>query len=161
MSHEDKLRTRKQSLVDTPMSPALSNGEDDDFYSAAGDLPESEGTLSRRESGASASTATARSFRELHRKFSSTHASRSVSNSRRLGVPSDGESEAAVSFSDGRRSPLPPIETAEGEDEEEDYIQGGHGATIDTAAADGQREGDGSPTRSLQPSSHALPVASS
>ncbi|KAI6783192.1 Protein transport protein sec73 [Emericellopsis cladophorae] len=160
MSHEDKLRARKQSVVDVPMSPALSNGEDDDFYSAAGDLPESEGTPSRRESGASASTATARSFRELHRKFSSTHASRSVSNSRRLGVPSDGESEAAVSFSDGRRSPLPPIETAEGEDEEEDYIQGGHGGTVDRAAADGQREGDGSPTHSLQPSSRALPVAS-
>jgi len=118
MSNDEKLRSRKQSHhIDQPLSPTLSQGEgdDDDFYSAAGDLADSE-TTSRRESAASASTATARSFRELHRKYSSAHASRSVSNSRRLTVPSDGESEAAVSFSDGRRSPLPPIETEEEEE---------------------------------------------
>ena len=121
MSNEEKLRARKQSQhIEQPMSPALSNGDDDEFYSVAGDPPESEDTASRRGSAASASTATARSFRELHRKFSSAHASRSVSNSAigRLTIPSDGESEAAVSFSDGRRSPLPPIET-EGEEDEE------------------------------------------
>jgi hypothetical protein len=121
MSNEEKLRARKQSQhIEQPMSPALSNGDDDEFYSVAGDPPESEETASRRGSAASASTATARSFRELHRKFSSAHASRSVSNSAigRLTIPSDGESEAAVSFSDGRRSPLPPIET-EGEEDEE------------------------------------------
>lgn len=35
-------------------------------------------------------------------------------------MPSDGESEAAVSFSDGRRSPLPLIETASESEGEED-----------------------------------------
>ncbi|KAB5575796.1 hypothetical protein GE09DRAFT_1169644 [Coniochaeta sp. 2T2.1] len=70
----------------------------------------------RRESAASASTATARSFRELHRKYSSAQqaAARSTSTSAHsmgtLTVPSDTDSEVAVSFSDGRRSPLPPIE---------------------------------------------------
>ncbi|OIW29977.1 hypothetical protein CONLIGDRAFT_654342 [Coniochaeta ligniaria NRRL 30616] len=76
----------------------------------------------RRESAASASTATARSFRELHRKYSSAQqaAARSTSASAHsmgtLTVPSDTDSEVAVSFSDGRRSPLPPIEgESEGE----------------------------------------------
>jgi len=75
----------------------------------------------RRESAASTSTATARSFRELHRKYSSAQqaAARSASASAHsmgtLTVPSDTDSEVAVSFSDGRRSPLPPIE---GESEE-------------------------------------------
>lgn len=123
MSNEEKLRARKQSQqIEQPMSPTLSNGDDDEFYSVAGDAPESEDAASRRGSAASASTATARSFRELHRKFSSAQASRSVSNSAvgRLAIPSDGESEAAVSFSDGRKSPLPPIETEEEEDDEEE-----------------------------------------
>lgn len=121
MSNDEKLRARKQSTqIDQPASPTLSNGDDDDFYSAAGDLVDMEEATSRRESVASASTATARSFRELHRKYSSAHASRSVSNSGRLAVPSDGESEAALSFSDGRRSPLPPIETEEDEEEDEE-----------------------------------------
>lgn len=116
---DDKLRPNKQpQQTDQPLSPTLSNGDDDDFYSAAGDLPEADDDYSRRESTASASTATARSFRELHRKYSSAHASRSVSHSGgRLAIPSDGESEAAVSFSDGRRSPLPLIETEESEDD--------------------------------------------
>lgn len=69
----------------------------------------------RRESAASASTATARSFRELHRKYSSAQAAaRSASASAHsmgtLTVPSDTDSEVAVSLSEGRRSPLPPID---------------------------------------------------
>ena len=59
----------------------------------------------RRESAASASTATARSFRELHRKYSSVRAaSRSSTGGRAL--ISDDESEAAVSYSEGRHTPL-------------------------------------------------------
>ncbi|KAL2140603.1 hypothetical protein VTI28DRAFT_3567 [Corynascus sepedonium] len=68
-----------------------------------------------RESGASASTATAKSFRDLHRRISSTQAaSRGASGN--LALPSDEDSDAAVSFSDGRRTPLPPTD---GEDEQE------------------------------------------
>lgn len=144
MSNDEKLRFRKQSQqVDQSLSPTLSQGEgddDDDFYSAAGDLADSE-TTSRRESAASASTATARSFRELHRKYSSAHASRSVSNSRRLAVPSDGESEAAVSFSDGRRSPLPPIETEEEEEgDKREGDLGGDDKVKENAKGTGQDE---------------------
>lgn len=83
----------------------------------------------RRESAASASTATARSFRELHRKYSSAqqalaqHAARSASANSAghatLTVPSsDTDSEVAVSFSDGTHTPLPPIEGNEGEHED-------------------------------------------
>ncbi|KAK0651954.1 hypothetical protein B0T16DRAFT_90673 [Cercophora newfieldiana] len=63
-----------------------------------------------RGSAASASTATARSFRELHRKYSSAQAAKGLVSSGNLALPSDEDSDAAVSFSDGRRTPLPPIE---------------------------------------------------
>ncbi|KAI5458387.1 hypothetical protein BGZ63DRAFT_426790 [Mariannaea sp. PMI_226] len=106
MSQDETLRTRmQQQLPEQPASPVPS---EDDFYSVIGvplELKE------RRESAASASTATARSFRELHRKYSSAQAARSASAGGRLTIPSDTESEVAVSFSDGHRSPLPPIET--------------------------------------------------
>jgi hypothetical protein len=70
-----------------------------------------------RNSAASASTATARSFRELHRKYSSAQAAKGLVSSGSLALPSDEDSDAAISFSDGRRTPLPPIES---EDHEED-----------------------------------------
>lgn len=119
MSQDDKIRARKQSqqIDPPPLSPMPSGGEEDDFYSAVGIPVESH---ERRESAASESTATARSFRELHRKYSSAQAARSTSIGGRLTIPSDTESEVAVSFSDGRRSPLPPIETDS--DEELDEI---------------------------------------
>ncbi|KAI6776132.1 hypothetical protein HG530_000077 [Fusarium avenaceum] len=116
MTHDEKIRARKSSYQqDTPLSPLPSAPEDDDFYSAVSVPLES---AERRESIASASTATARSFRELHRKYSSAQATRSTSAVGRLTIPSDTESEVAVSFSDGRRSPLPPKETET--DEESD-----------------------------------------
>ncbi|KAK6849672.1 hypothetical protein PG995_013505 [Apiospora arundinis] len=94
MTSEDRIRQRKQSVIDDPiLSPA---SVDDDFHSII-ELPV-HGPRERRGSAASASTATARSFRELHRKYS-TH--------RGLTVPSDDDSDAAHSFSEGRRSPLP------------------------------------------------------
>ncbi|KAF5018045.1 hypothetical protein F66182_9995 [Fusarium sp. NRRL 66182] len=108
MTHDEKIRARKLSQQhDTPLSPMPSGPEDDDFYSAVGVPAE---TSERRESIASASTATARSFRELHRKYSTAQAARSTSAGGRLTIPSDTESEVAVSFSDGRRSPLPPMD---------------------------------------------------
>jgi hypothetical protein len=116
MTHDEKIRARKSShQQDTPLSPLPSAPEDDDFHSAVSVPLES---AERRESIASASTATARSFRELHRKYSTAQATRSTSAVGRLTIPSDTESEVAVSFSDGRRSPLPPKETET--DEESD-----------------------------------------
>ena len=134
MSRDEKLRARIQQQQqphhnDQLPSPMLSGGEDDDFRSAvAVSTSESNEASERRESAASASTATARSFRELHRKYSSAQAARSVSGSGRLALPSDGESEAAVSISDGRRSPLPPIENEsqdEGDDSSEEQAETG------------------------------------
>ncbi|KAK8063818.1 Protein transport protein sec73 [Apiospora saccharicola] len=123
MTSEDRIRQRKHSVVDDPiLSPA---SIDDDFHS----IIEIEGpvndTKERRSSAASASTATARSFRELHRKYS-TH--------RGLTVPSDDDSDAAHSFSEGRRSPLPPVEDGsadEEEDEEDGKEQGKTGLGLD------------------------------
>ncbi|KAF9870850.1 hypothetical protein CkaCkLH20_11749 [Colletotrichum karsti] len=115
LTPEERLRQRKQDQRDVPASPA---SMEEDFHEALNNslLPKE-----RRESAASASTATARSFRELHRKYSSAHASRSPAFRGQLSVPSDGESEAAVSFSEGRRTPLPPIENESG-DEEENHV---------------------------------------
>ncbi|KAK2017911.1 Sec7 domain-containing protein [Colletotrichum eremochloae] len=95
---EERMRHRKQDQRDGPPSPT---SLDEDFRDA---LNSSSVPNERRESAASASTATARSFRELHRKYSSAHASK---------PPMFG-----VSFSEGRRTPLPPIENESGDEEE-------------------------------------------
>ncbi|KXX81740.1 Protein transport protein sec73 [Madurella mycetomatis] len=65
-----------------------------------------------RGSAASASTATAKSFRELHRKYSSAQAHQRAVHGN-LALPSDEDSDAALSFSEGRRTPLPPIDGEE------------------------------------------------
>ncbi|PMB68002.1 Protein transport protein sec73 [Beauveria bassiana] len=125
MSTDDKIIALKlQHQGDQPPSPSLSYGGDEDFHSAVEVSSEGGDSRDRRESSASANTATALSFRELHRKYSSAQAARIVSASGRLAIPSDGESEAAVSFSDGRRSPLPPIETESDEDNAEPNTNG-------------------------------------
>lgn len=131
LGNEEQILARKQQQqnnrqsCDQPPAPMLNEDIDDDFYSVL-EAPIEEGerevedesregeSRDRRASAASASTATARSFRELHRKYSSAQ-HRSVSAAGRLAVPSDADSEVAVSFSDGRRSPLPPMETEEEE----------------------------------------------
>ncbi|KAI1462500.1 hypothetical protein F4805DRAFT_410966 [Annulohypoxylon moriforme] len=104
MSTDERIRQRKQSYQSDEHGLA-SPASIDDFHSLLGDARE---RSDRRGSGASASTATARSFRELHRKYSSSRTHRLASGS--LTVPSDEDSDAAVSFSDGRRSPLPPLD---------------------------------------------------
>ncbi|KAK4203664.1 hypothetical protein QBC40DRAFT_274194 [Triangularia verruculosa] len=74
-----------------------------------------------RGSAASASTATARSFRELHRKYSSAQAVHKTMGS--LALPYDEDSDAAISFSDGRHTPLPPIDGEEEPEMEKDISQ--------------------------------------
>ena len=112
---DEHLKNRKQAQPgdeQEPRSPGNAAADDDDFRSLLGRLPENSG---RRGSATSASTATARSFRDLHRKYSSRTAKGTVGGN--LVVPSDEDSDAALSFSDGRRSPLPPL------DDEEDETQ--------------------------------------
>ncbi|TVY34937.1 Protein transport protein [Lachnellula subtilissima] len=106
MSPDERLRLRRQSHKDEPggLSPATI---EDDFQSALAEPADF------RERQNSTSSATTKSFRELHKRL---HPS---------GIPaivtSDGEdSEAAISFSeDGRRTPLPPVED---EEEDQDYL---------------------------------------
>lgn len=110
MSPDERLRLRRQSHKDElgPLSPATI---DDDFHSI---LAEPVEYHERHDSAATASTTTARSFRELHRKLAAHNVGVVLSD--------DGEdSEAAISLSEGRRTPLPPVE-------DEDENEGGAGS---------------------------------
>ncbi|TWU74718.1 hypothetical protein ED733_005268 [Metarhizium rileyi] len=115
LSQDDKIMSRKQQQPlqqdqedhhqqDQSAASALGNDHfEDDFHSAIESPSESNGTGSRRDSAASTSTATARSFRDLHRKYSSARTARSTSGGR-LAVPSDGESDVGPQVPDGRKS---------------------------------------------------------
>lgn len=76
----------------------------------------------RVASDASTHTATARSFRELHKRLSA-HAANAdererATSSGRLGDEDAVDSDVAASFSEGRRTPLPPVLDEEAEEEE-------------------------------------------
>ncbi|KAL2133560.1 hypothetical protein VTI74DRAFT_2172 [Chaetomium olivicolor] len=113
LTTEERIRQRIQR--DDVSSNCTGPSEGADFQSIL--TVRSISDREHRGSAASASTATARSFRELHRKYSSAQAAnRAVGGN--LALPSDEDSDAAISFSDGRRTPLPPIE-GEAEREQE------------------------------------------
>ena len=109
MSPEERLRLRKQSHKDEP-GPLSPSTIDDDFHSV---LAEPYEYHERHDSAATASTTTAKSFRDLHKKLAA-HSS----NAGAL-LSDDGEDSEAISFSEGRRTPLPPVED-ENENEDED-----------------------------------------
>jgi hypothetical protein len=103
MSPDERLRLRRQSQkgeVDG-LSPVTI---EDDFHSV---LAEPIEYHERHGSAATASTATARSFRELHKRLGHSDS-----------AASDGDDSDAVSFSDGRRTPLPRVD-----DEEDDHVE--------------------------------------
>ena len=116
LTAEDRIRQRLQR-DDSTSSRAGPAAENTDFQSIL--TAQSISDREHRDSAASASTATARSFRELHRKYSSAQAAGRANGS--LALPYDEDSDAAISFSDGRRTPLPPID---GEEELEGAAQG-------------------------------------
>lgn len=136
MSPDDRIR-RNRSLQatqarDDAASTTSSGGpasEIGDYRSVLAGQGGPSGTgRDRRESANSASTTTARSFRDLHRKYSSAQAAKAAASAGGLTVPSDTDSEVAVSFSDGRRTPLPPIQgetdSVTGDDVEDDSDDG-------------------------------------
>ncbi|KAI0197442.1 hypothetical protein EV127DRAFT_328985 [Xylaria flabelliformis] len=108
---DEHIKHRKQTQQVDEAESRSPTSTDDDFHSLLSRLP---GPSGRRGSATSASTATARSFRDLHRKYSSRTSKALASGN--LVVPSDEDSDAALSFSDGRRSPLPPLDDEEDED---------------------------------------------
>lgn len=126
LSPDERLRARKASQAENiPANgdanegnnvavPCRSASTEGDFRAFLLSGPKR--TNERRSSQASESTATARSFRDLHRKYSSAQAHKNSG----LAVPSDAESDAAFSFSEGRRSPLPAEHVEEIEEEEEE-----------------------------------------
>lgn len=143
MTRDDKLATWKQQhqAEAAPTSPNLSITGDEAFTSA---LEIETAETKRRESQASASTATAMSFRELHRKYSSAQAARHVSAGGRLTVPSDGDSDIAISVTDDRRSSLPPIDNdSEGEETSDFDSDEGSVIIVKTAASESSKNGDG------------------
>ncbi|KAM0280285.1 hypothetical protein ACHAQH_004121 [Verticillium albo-atrum] len=122
MPTEERLRQKMQAQREEPVSPTSmeeeeEEEEEEDYHDALGQQP---AVKERRESTASASTATAKSFRELHRKYSTAQAYKAPSYGGKLSVPSDTESERALSLSEGRRTPLAAIETQFGDEEEEE-----------------------------------------
>lgn len=140
---EEEAEQQEHQERNERCSPTSHGGEEEeeDFHSAFGDSTEEHHVpCEHRESTASASTATARSFRELHRKYSSAQAARSTSMSARLFVHSDAESEATLSLSDGRRSPLPPIENETKEGGEEDDEDEGRGSRQELSTNDSTKE---------------------
>ncbi|KAI1320738.1 hypothetical protein F5Y16DRAFT_389652 [Xylariaceae sp. FL0255] len=110
MRHRKQMQANEEAEAVSPTHVV-----DDDFVSVSSHLPER--TSDRRGSNTSASTATALSFRELHRKYSSSRAPRSVAGNN-LVVPSDDDSDAAFSLSEGRRSPLPPLNDTDDENDD-------------------------------------------
>jgi hypothetical protein len=114
LASEERIRQRMQR--DDAASSRTAAAESTDFQSIL--TARSVSDREHRGSGASASTATARSFRELHRKFSSAHAANRTLGGN-LALPSDEDSDAAVSFSEGRHTPLPPIDGEEEREREE------------------------------------------
>ena len=115
MSPEERLRLRKQTHKEETgvLSSAPLGGDSNSILAEPFEYRE------RHDSAATTSTATARSFRELHKRLSVP-----ISNAT-VAMTSDGEdSEAAVSFSEGRRTPLPPVED---DDEESDGRPSSHG----------------------------------
>ncbi|KAL3425024.1 sec7 domain-containing protein [Phlyctema vagabunda] len=116
MSPDERLRLRRQTHRDG--SSALSPVSiDDDFHSV---LAEPFEFRARHGSTATGSSATARSFRDLHRRLSQHTANPGQ-------ITSDGESEHAVSVSDGPQTPLPAHEDEDGGRDEDDSDGTGHG----------------------------------
>ncbi len=114
MSPDERMRLRKQPHRDEAGLASPANIEED-FRSV---LAEPFQFHERHDSAATASTATARSFRELHKKLA-------AHNSSAPATISDGdESDAGVSFSEGRRTPMPPVD--DDEDDESESRPGSH-----------------------------------
>ncbi|PBP17866.1 hypothetical protein BUE80_DR011379 [Diplocarpon rosae] len=131
MSQDERLRLRKQSHRTEPglTSPAT---VDDDFHSVLAEPCE---FRDRLDSQATTSSAIARSFRDLHRKVAGNT----------LGAPgtlgSDAEdSDFAVSFSEGRRTPLPPVE-----DDADEYAMNSRPASREKQNASSTPEASNSP----------------
>ncbi len=109
MSPDERLRLRRQPHKEE--TRLLSPGTiDDDFHSV---LAEPYEFHERHDSVATTSTATARSFGELHRKLAAHN-----SNSAAAVDSGSDDSDYAGSYSEGRRTPLPPVQ-----DEDENSLE--------------------------------------
>lgn len=115
MSPDERMRLRRSAhrdeIIASRDGPIVPGSLEDDFRSV---LAEPIAWREHRESGASASTATARSFSELQKRLSA-HAGR---NGTHYGHSVEDDDSEAISFSEGRRTPMPAsdgLETEKGE----------------------------------------------
>jgi hypothetical protein len=110
-SPEDRIRLRKPPRPDNPRS--LSPPTTDEDYRSA--LAEPAKYRDRHDSAATASTATGLSIRDLDRRVFSQNL-----NVPAVGTSDGDDSEAAISFSEGRHTPLLSPVADEDEDDVED-----------------------------------------
>lgn len=122
MTPEDRLRFRKSSNKDDVFGEKVSEGNGpagfEDYRAVLAGLDKAP---IRRDSGASASTATARSFHELRRRMSENHATATGGKVRAsLGevLMSDEDDSDAEGPADGRTTPSPQTRLPDGETEE-------------------------------------------
>lgn len=119
MSPDERIRLRRNGHRDD--GSTLSPATESDFHSI---LAEPVEFREHRESAASASTATARSFNELHKRLSA-HAKNL--DARGPGVENEDNDSEAISFSEGRRTPLPPVEDMDEGDADKRSLAGSVG----------------------------------
>lgn len=131
MSPDERMRLRRQTHrddIDTSSTSAFEH----DFNSI---LMEPVEVNDHRSSSASNATATARSFKDLHSRLSQQAILLGVKGNK---GEDDSNSEAAFSFSDGRKSPLPPLEDMQEDDDAATSESGERQAdyyTLDAAAS--------------------------
>lgn len=113
MSPDERLRLRKQPHKGEPANPVPASIEDD-FHSV---LAEPFEYHERHSSAATASTTTAKSFRDLHKNFYAAG-----SRAPALAMSDGDDSEAAISLSDGRRIQVLPVEDFEEDEDEADHL---------------------------------------
>ncbi|CAK7264101.1 hypothetical protein SEPCBS119000_000827 [Sporothrix epigloea] len=102
---QQQLQGQHLPTVSDASSEAAASGQQTTAQNDDGDYPDDLfQDRERRESAASASTATARSFRELHRKYSSVRAASRSSAGGKAPASDDG-SEAAVCILEERQTP--------------------------------------------------------
>jgi len=151
LSPDERLRLRKQAHKGESTDASGAMVEDDHQFATAGPVINYE----HRDSTASTSTATARSIRELHNRLSAHIATLGQANPN-LDVD---DSDAALSFSDGRRTPLPPVEDLEEENERSPSSAGLQAAfyTPEAARTPVKAEFDANETGNDEPGLEKLP----
>lgn len=137
MSPDERLRPKKATHNHDLAGLSGANGTVEKDFGTV--MNESLQFRDHRGSNASTNTATARSFRELHKRLSAHAATVGP-----VDYGSVEDSDAAVSISDGRRTPLPPVEDVgeDGHHQDAFYTPDPPGSPAKADLAVGERAGE-------------------